>query len=78
MSPYCEAHLLDNKICLERVDLNRHLVFNCSENTKLQILFKKLTLGMSSNELLNYLKVELSEQNPEDWIACCIQGGVIE
>ena len=78
LSPYCEAHLIDDKICLERADLNRHLFFSCIDNNKMQRLFEKLTTGMSGDELMNYLTEELGETNPEDWVACCIQGGVIE
>lgn len=78
LSPYCEVFIEDDKVCLERADLDRHLVFSSTDNDKLMKLLEKLTVGISYDELSSFLSEELFEENPNDWIACCIQGGVIE
>jgi hypothetical protein len=80
LSPYCEVYITDEHIYLEREGASEYLCFNCNNGKKesfLQLL-ENLADGMKHDELENYLKLELGELAPDDWITCGVQGGILE
>lgn len=77
-SPYIKVlSLSDSKIYMERTDTHNYVVFSASSAHILQELIQCIQNGITILELETYLK-QAGVQNCQEWIAFCIQKGVIE
>lgn len=77
ISPYVKTELRENGIFVYNDNSDMGLLLK--GNTELLgRLLDNLVEGITQEELINYLSIELSEENPFDWLQSCIQGGIIE
>lgn len=77
ISPYTTFRGSNKYIIFERNDIGQRLFFLATNNDGATTLLEQLRIGISDEELCDRLR-SLGEEDPESWIAICMQKGIIE